>query len=264
MGRKMSFITDQINKIQSNVMSNFNDKFNEILNNKLNGSPFGCPTAEQEKIISLITSSEAFQNSMAIVTDTVKSAIVPVNNYLNELKKNLPSGWTEADINNLINQLNVFDGVMDKFRKWTDRLSGVVNVEGLPGADTLFSLMDSYQSVFSCAGIDVPTSQNEAKQMMSSLLIDKVQTDYSSSYISSIPSLIQNGASPSSIVQALNDNKAIYTDAMITDENAYTQALTSLTNKATGLNISTMNPGSSAYQMVIDKCGSENLKNLLK
>ena len=255
----MSFITDQIGKIKSNITN----KFEDIVNTKLSGSPFGCPTADQESIIGLLKESEAFQNSMAVVTDTVKSAITPVNNYLNELKKNLPSGWTEADINNLINQLNIFNGTMDTFRNWTDRLSGVITVDNLPGADTIFSLMNSYQSVFSCAGIDVPTSQDEAKQMMSSLLIDKVQTDYSSSYISSIPSLIQNGASPSSIVQALNDNRAIYTNAMITDENAYSQALTSLTNKATGLNLSTMNPGSSGYQMLVDKCGSDSLKKLI-
>ena len=256
----MSFVTDQINKIKSNITSQFED----IINTKLSGEPFGCPTPDQESIINLITNSDAFQNSMAVVTDTVKTAIAPVNNYLEQLKGKLPTGWTEEDVNNLLSKLNVFEGTMDKFRGWTDRLSGVVKIDGLPDADTIFSVMNSYQHVFSCVGLDVPSSQDEAKQMMSSLLIDKVQTDYTSSYISSIPSLIQNGATPSSIAQALADNQAIYTDAMITDENAFTQAMTSLTNQATGLNVATMDPFNSGYQMIVDKCGSENLKNLLK
>lgn len=255
----MSFITDQINKIKSNI----SEQFEDIVNSKLSGEPFGCPTADQEEIISLVTESNAFQNSMAVVTDTVKNAISPVNDYLEQLKDKLPSGWSESDINNLISKLNVFSGTMDTFKSWTDRLSGVVKVEGLPDTDTIFSVMNSYQHVFSCAGLDVPSSQDEAKQMMSSLLIDKVETDYSSSYISSIPSLIQNGATPSEIVQALENNQAIYTDAMITDENAFSQALTSLTNQATGLNISTMDPFNSGYQMIVDKCGSDKLKEIL-
>lgn len=255
----MSFITDLID----NVKSNISDQFTEIINSKLSGTPFGCPTSDQEKIIGLLTDNDAFQNSMAVVTDTIKNAISPVNDYLEELKKNLPSGWSESDVNNLISKLNVFSGTMDTFKNWTDRLSGVIKVEGLPDADTIFSVMNSYQHIFSCAGLDVPTSQDEAKQMMSSLLIDKIETDYSSSYISSIPSLIQNGVTPSEIVQALEDNQLIYTNAMITDENAFTQAMTSLTNQATGLNLSTMDPFNSGYQMIIDKCGSDELKNLL-
>lgn len=255
----MSFITDQINKIKSNI----SEQFEDIVNSKLSGEPFGCPTADQEEIISLVTESNAFQNSMAVVTDTVKNTISPVNNYLEQLKDKLPSGWSESDINNLISKLNVFSSTMDTFKSWTDRLSGVVKVEGLPDTDTIFSVMNSYQHVFSCAGLDVPSSQDEAKQMMSSLLIDKVETDYSSSYISSIPSLIQNGVTSSEIVQVLENNQAIYTDAMITDENAFSQALTSLTNQATGLNISTMDPFNSGYQMIVDKCGSDKLKEIL-
>ena len=158
----------------------------------------------------------------------------------------------------------MFEGAMDKFRGWTDRLSGVIKVEGLPDADTIFSVMNSHQHLFGCMGLDVPASQDEAKKMMSSLLIDKVQTDYSSSYISSIPSLIQNGATPTTIANALKENEDIYTNAMITDENAFTQAVTGLTNQATGLNISTMDPFNSGYQMIVDKCGSDSLKNLIK
>lgn len=255
----MSFITDQIDRIKSNVLNQFSD----IMSSKLSGEPFGCPTSDQEEIIKLLTENSAFQNSMDAVVTTIKNAITPVNEYLEQLKDNLPLDWSEEDVDNLINQLNIFSGTMDTFKNWTDRLSGVIKVDGLPDADTIFSVMNSYQHIFSCIGLDVPSSQDEAKQMMSSLLIDKIETDYSSSYISSIPSLIQNGATPSEIVQALSDNQAIYTDAMITDENAFTQAMTSITNQATGLNLSTMDPFNSGYQMIIDKCGSDKLKELL-
>lgn len=256
----MSFVTDQISKIKSNVLG----KFEDILNTKMSGSPFGCPTPDQESIINMITNNQAFQNAMAGVTEAVNGAIEGTNAYLAQLKDKLPEGWTQEDIDNLMSRLNIFEGTMDKFKTWTDRLSGVIKIDGLPDADAIFSVMNSYQHVFSCVGLDVPSSQDEAKQMMSSLLIDKVKTDYTSSYINSIPSLIQNGATPATIVQALEDNQAIYTDAMITDENAFTQAMTSLTNQATGLNIATMDPFNSGYQMIVDKCGSDNLKSLLK
>lgn len=255
-----SSVYNKINKVRENAA----EKVSEMEEVKKSGIPFGCIDEHSKKVLDLINGSEAFQNVKSAFSSAVKSASDELKSWLNSLTgDNLPDGWSMDDIRALLAKLNVFDSSIEAFKQWTDHLSGVAQMVGQPAMDAILGICNGVQKYLSCAGIDLPQSEAEAKKAMGSLLLDTATTDYTEKYIKSIRTLMNNGSTPDDILTELERNQMIYDTSIYRDQENINDFTKTLINQNTALSITGSNGFDTSYDLMKNTIATDKLKSIL-
>lgn len=256
----MSAVKDQINALKRNALK----KVEEVEIMKGQGVPFGCLDQATNKIADLVSNSGAYQNTKAFFIDSAKVASENAKNFLKSLTVNdLPEGWSLDDVKNIMSKLDVFDASMDKFKEWTNHLSGMVEIPGMPSMQSLLSTCNDMQKYFSCAGVELPKSQEQAQQVFGSILLDQATTDSTEQYINSIERLMYSGSSPNEILDELERNQLIYDTSIYRDQQSIHDFTKTLINQNTALSMTGMNTYESGFNLLKDTIASPELKQLL-
>lgn len=256
----MSAVKDQINALKRNALK----KVEEVEILKGHGVPFGCLDQATNKIADLVSNSGAYQNAKAAFIDGSKAASQKAKDFLkNILPEDLPDGWSLNDVKNIMSKLDVFDASMDKFKEWTNHLSGLSNIPGMPSMQSLLSTCSDMQKYFSCAGVELPKSQEQAQQVFGSILLDQATTDSTEQYINSIERLMYNGSTPNDILNELERNQMIYDTSIYRDQQSIADFSKTLINQNTALSITGMNAYDSSFNLLKDTIASPELKQLM-
>lgn len=257
----MSFVEDKIDRLRTNAIK----KCDDVSTIKGQGIPFGCLDEYSSKVMDLIGNSEAFQNIKSVFVDASKNASAKLKDFLNQIgADNLPEGWSLDDISKLLKELDLFDISMDSFKQWTDHLAGIVPLDGFPNMDSILGMCNSMQKYFSCAGIELPQSKDQAKRAFGSLLLDQATTDYTENYINSIERLMYDGATPDDILNELERNRLIYDTSVYRDKENINDFTKTLINQNTALNITGMNEYETGFNLLTETLASDKLKNLMR
>lgn len=256
----MSLITDKITDLKNNALKKIAD-MDDI---KDAGIPFGCLDEYSTKIMDLISNSSAFKNSKQFFIDATNSAISNLKDFLNNISDaDLPEGWTSDDIKKLLAKLDIFSGSLDAFKEWTDHLSGLIEIDGMPGMTSLLNICNSMQKYLSCSGVDLPQSEEQAKLAFGSLLLDAAETESTTNYIDSIRRLMYDGNSVDDIISELERNQLIYDTSVYRDKENINDFTQTLINQNTALNISGMNMYETGYDLMLNTIASDELKSFL-
>lgn len=264
----MSLIRDKVNDLQSSVESGVDEQLLQLTSASV---PQNCVSGATKEIFNAITDSEAFQNAKDSVISGVKNSSANMQSELETVTSGmLPSGWSLSDIDDVMNKLIDFDGIMDFFKSHTDRLSGVSFSTGitdeLPDMNALMGVANQHQRLLACTGLDFPDTKDDAKNLFGGLVMDNDYFDADSYYIDQIYNRIiedPEPPTPTEMLDELDTRMTRYDSQVSADNQKYYDTVKGLRNQAVSQQMTGQIKNSVGSDMLKDYIATDGIKSFL-